>query len=164
MTAVTPSSVRGRAGECSPPRRTGAAPRPARGYASGKDDYLARLRKIEGQVRGLQRMVEADTWCPDVLIQVASATRALQEVAVGLLGDHLRHPAPIASVIIGITVLLAVLGREGRHSGTRGPPPLSSWPVFPPGRRRQQGPAPGTTGRRPLPEAIPPCPAGLAQE
>jgi DNA-binding FrmR family transcriptional regulator len=65
--------------------------RPARGYASGKDDYLRRLRKIEGQVRGLQRMVEADTWCPDVVIQVSSATRALQEVAVGLLNDHLHH-------------------------------------------------------------------------
>ena len=65
--------------------------RPARGYASGKADYLSRLRKIEGQVRGLQKMVEADTWCPDVVIQVSSATRALQEVAVGLLNDHLHH-------------------------------------------------------------------------
>src|SRR5216683_235725 len=90
MTDVTVSAGTGRAGECSPPRRTGAAPRPARGYASGKDDYLTRLRKIEGQVRGLQRMVEADTWCPDVLVQVASATRALQEVAVGLRPCALR--------------------------------------------------------------------------
>jgi DNA-binding FrmR family transcriptional regulator len=63
---------------------------PVRGYASGKEDYLRRLRKIEGQVRGLEKMTEADTWCPDVVIQVASATRALQEVAVGLLNDHLR--------------------------------------------------------------------------
>src|SRR5512146_2928261 len=69
-----------------PPR-----PRPVRGYASGKEDYLRRLRKIEGQVRGLQKMIEHDTWCPDVVIQVASATRALQEVAIGLLNDHLRH-------------------------------------------------------------------------
>jgi len=69
----------------------GSSPRAVRGYASGRDDYLARLRKIEGQVRGLQRMVEADRWCPDIVTQVASATRALQEVAVGLLGDHLRH-------------------------------------------------------------------------
>ncbi|HEX9064870.1 MAG TPA: metal-sensitive transcriptional regulator [Streptosporangiaceae bacterium] len=91
MTSVTPFPGRGAAGECSPPRRTGAAQRAARGYASGKDDYLARLRKIEGQVRGLQRMIEADTWCPDVVVQVASATRALQEVASGLLNDHLRH-------------------------------------------------------------------------
>lgn len=65
--------------------------RPVRGYASGKDDYLARLRKIEGQVRGLQKMIEDDRWCPDVVTQVSSATRALQEVAVGLLNDHLRH-------------------------------------------------------------------------
>lgn len=62
-----------------------------RGYASGKEDYLARLRRIEGQVRGLQRMVESDAYCPDVVIQVSSTTRALQEVAVGLLNDHLRH-------------------------------------------------------------------------
>lgn len=70
-----------------PPRRL----RPVRGYASGKDDYLRRLRKIEGQVRGLQKMIENDTWCPDVVTQVASATRALQEVAVGLLNDHIAH-------------------------------------------------------------------------
>ena len=50
-----------------------------------------RLRKIEGQVRGLQKMIEADAWCPDVVTQVASVTRALQEVAIGLLNDHLRH-------------------------------------------------------------------------
>ena len=62
-----------------------------RGYASGKDDYLSRLRKIEGQIRGLQKMVEEDRWCPDIVTQVASATRALQEVAVGLLNDHLQH-------------------------------------------------------------------------
>jgi DNA-binding FrmR family transcriptional regulator len=80
-----------RTGECGPPARTGTSRRTARGYASGKDDYLTRLRKVEGQVRGLQRMIEADAWCPDVVTQVASATRALQEVAVGLLGDHLQH-------------------------------------------------------------------------
>jgi DNA-binding FrmR family transcriptional regulator len=62
-----------------------------RGYASGKADYLVRLRKIEGQVRGLQKMIESDTWCPDVVVQIASATRALQEVAVGLVNDHLHH-------------------------------------------------------------------------
>ncbi len=66
-------------------------PRPVRGYASGKEDYLRRLRKIEGQVRGLQKMIEADAWCPDVVTQVGSATRALQEVAVGLLHDHISH-------------------------------------------------------------------------
>src|SRR5215472_10838831 len=71
--------------------RAASRPRPARGYASGKEDYLRRLRKIEGQVRGLQKMIEADTWCPDVVTQIASATRALQEVAVGLLNDHIAH-------------------------------------------------------------------------
>jgi len=80
-----------RTGACTRPPRAGTAQRTARGYASGKDDYLTRLRKIEGQVRGLQRMIEADAWCPDVVTQVASATRALQEVAVGLLSDHLQH-------------------------------------------------------------------------
>lgn len=80
-----------RSGECGPPARTSTSRRTTRGYASGKDDYLLRLRKVEGQVRGLQRMIEADAWCPDVVTQVASATRALQEVAVGLLADHLRH-------------------------------------------------------------------------
>jgi DNA-binding FrmR family transcriptional regulator len=64
---------------------------PVRGYASGKDDYLARLRKIEGQVRGLQRMIEEDRWCPDVVVQVSSVTHGLQEVAVGMLNDHLQH-------------------------------------------------------------------------
>jgi len=87
MTAVASRAATG----CSPPQRTGTPPRTARGYAQGKDDYLTRLRKVEGQVRGLQRMIEGDTWCPDVVTQVASATRALQEVAVGLLSDHLRH-------------------------------------------------------------------------
>lgn len=91
MTAVAASSGGWLSHECSPPPRTGSAPRPARGYASGKADYLARLRKVEGQVRGLQKMIEADSWCPDVVVQVASATRALQEVAAGLLNEHLRH-------------------------------------------------------------------------
>jgi CsoR family transcriptional regulator, copper-sensing transcriptional repressor len=61
------------------------------GYASGKDDYLKRLRRIEGQVRGLQRMVESDKYCIDILTQVAAATKALQAVAIGLLEDHLGH-------------------------------------------------------------------------
>ena len=90
MTAVTASADLLQDSECNPPPRTGPS-RPQRGYASGKEDYLRRLRKIEGQVRGLQKMIEADTWCPDVVIQVGSATRALQEVAVGLLNDHLHH-------------------------------------------------------------------------
>jgi DNA-binding FrmR family transcriptional regulator len=61
------------------------------GYAASKDDQLKRLRRIEGQVRGLQRMVESDTYCIDVLTQVSAATKALQAVALGLLEDHMAH-------------------------------------------------------------------------
>jgi len=65
--------------------------RTMRGYTPEKDAYLKRLRRIEGQVRGLQRMVEEDTYCIDVLTQISAATRALQAVAIGLLEDHLGH-------------------------------------------------------------------------
>ena len=61
------------------------------GYVEHKDQVLRRLRRIEGQVRGLQRMVEADTYCIDVLTQVSAATKALQAVALELLQDHLAH-------------------------------------------------------------------------
>jgi len=61
------------------------------GYAENKDDYLMRLRRIEGQVRGLQRMVDEDTYCIDILTQVSAVTKALQAVAIGLLEDHLGH-------------------------------------------------------------------------
>ena len=61
------------------------------GYSQNKDDYLRRLRRIEGQVRGLQRMVEEDKYCIDILTQVSAATRALQSVALGLLDEHLSH-------------------------------------------------------------------------
>jgi CsoR family transcriptional regulator, copper-sensing transcriptional repressor len=61
------------------------------GYSLTKDDHLNRLRRIEGQVRGLQRMIEEDTYCTDVLTQIASVTKALQGVGLGLLDEHLRH-------------------------------------------------------------------------
>jgi CsoR family transcriptional regulator, copper-sensing transcriptional repressor len=61
------------------------------GYTQDKDAYLKRLRRIEGQIRGLQRMVDDDTYCIDVLTQISAATRALQAVAIGLLEDHLGH-------------------------------------------------------------------------
>ncbi len=61
------------------------------GYHDSKDDQLKRLRRIEGQVRGLQRMVESDTYCIDVLTQVSAATRALESFALGLLDEHLSH-------------------------------------------------------------------------
>ena len=61
------------------------------GYTADKQDYLKRLRRIEGQVRGLQRMIERDEYCIDVLTQVSAATKALQSVALGLLDEHLAH-------------------------------------------------------------------------
>ncbi len=61
------------------------------GYAQNKENYLQRLRKIEGQVRGLHRMVEEDKYCIDILTQVSAATRALESVALGLLEEHLGH-------------------------------------------------------------------------
>ena len=60
-----------------------------RGYTQDKDAYLRRLRRIEGQVRGIARMVDEDVYCIDVLTQVSAVTRALQAVALGLLEDHL---------------------------------------------------------------------------
>ena len=60
-------------------------------YISRKDDYLRRLKRIEGQARGLQRMVEEEKYCIDILTQVAAMTSALQSVALGLLDDHLNH-------------------------------------------------------------------------
>ncbi|MFE9748329.1 metal-sensitive transcriptional regulator [Saccharothrix saharensis] len=61
------------------------------GYSDGRDNHLKRLRRIEGQVRGLQRMVENDEYCIDVLTQIAAATKALQAVSLGLLDQHLKH-------------------------------------------------------------------------
>jgi DNA-binding FrmR family transcriptional regulator len=61
------------------------------GYSDDRQAYLVRLRRIEGQVRGIQRMVEEDAYCIDVLTQVSAVTRALQGVALGLLDDHLHH-------------------------------------------------------------------------
>jgi len=62
-----------------------------RGYSLEKDDYRRRLRRIEGQVRGLQRMIEDDEYCIDVLTQIVSVTKALQSVGLGLLDEHVRH-------------------------------------------------------------------------
>jgi DNA-binding FrmR family transcriptional regulator len=61
------------------------------GYAHNKDDYAKRLRRIEGQVRGLARMIDDDEYCIDVLTQVSATTKALQAVALGLLDEHLKH-------------------------------------------------------------------------
>ena len=61
------------------------------GYLHAKDDYLKRLRRIEGQARGLQRMVEEEQYCIDILTQVSAMTKALQSVALGLLDEHMAH-------------------------------------------------------------------------
>jgi CsoR family transcriptional regulator, copper-sensing transcriptional repressor len=61
------------------------------GYADTKDAQLKRLRRIEGQVRGLQRMIESDEYCIDVLTQVSATTRALESFALALLDEHLSH-------------------------------------------------------------------------
>ena len=61
------------------------------GYIHAKDDYLKRLRRIEGQARGLQRMVEEEQYCIDILTQVSAMTKALQSVALGLLDEHMSH-------------------------------------------------------------------------
>ena len=63
----------------------------AAGYVDDKQAVLRRLARIEGQVRGLQRMVENDEYCIDVLTQISAATKALQAVSLGLLDEHLRH-------------------------------------------------------------------------
>jgi CsoR family transcriptional regulator, copper-sensing transcriptional repressor len=85
---VAPAGTRRRT---APPPRPGSRPGRVRGYSSAKDDYPRRLRKMKGQVSGLQKVIEADTCRPDVVLQVASATRAMREVAVGMLNHHISN-------------------------------------------------------------------------
>ncbi|CUR55399.1 Copper-sensing transcriptional repressor csoR [metagenome] len=61
------------------------------GYIQNQDDYLKRLKRIEGQARGLQRMVEEEKYCIDILTQISATTKALQAVSLGLLEDHMNH-------------------------------------------------------------------------
>jgi CsoR family transcriptional regulator, copper-sensing transcriptional repressor len=61
------------------------------GYSMHKEDLLKRLRRVEGQVRGIQQMVEDDRYCIDVLTQISAVTKAIQSVAVGMFDEHLRH-------------------------------------------------------------------------
>jgi len=61
------------------------------GYHDNKEAHLKRLRRVEGQIRGLQRMVESDQYCIDVLTQVSAATKALESFALSLLDEHLSH-------------------------------------------------------------------------
>ncbi len=71
------------------------------GYTANKEDYLKRLRRIEGQIRGLQRMVDEDNYCIDIITQVAAATKALQSVAIRLLEEHIGHCVAEAAVVGG---------------------------------------------------------------
>lgn len=66
-------------------------PENSHGYITEKDRYLSRLRRIEGQARGIHKMVDQDTYCIDVLTQISAVTSALENVALGLLEDHLKH-------------------------------------------------------------------------
>jgi DNA-binding FrmR family transcriptional regulator len=68
-----------------------------RGYSQEKEDLLKRLRRIEGQTRGLQKMVEEDRWCPDILQQITAVRAALDKVALGLASDHVRHCMTMSS-------------------------------------------------------------------
>ncbi|ANY05524.1 metal-sensitive transcriptional regulator [Pseudonocardia sp. HH130630-07] len=61
------------------------------GYADNKDAHIKRMRRIEGQVRGISKMIESDKYCIDVLTQVAAVNKALEAVALGLLDEHLKH-------------------------------------------------------------------------
>ena len=75
-----------------------ASPPGPHGYAKQKDQHLKRLRRIEGQIRGLQRMVEEDVYCIDILTQVSAGTKALQSFALQLLEEHLRHCVADAAI------------------------------------------------------------------
>jgi CsoR family transcriptional regulator, copper-sensing transcriptional repressor len=83
------------AGPVSEPTAPVGAAAPVRrklhGYSDQKDEHLKRLRRIEGQIRGLQRMVEGDVYCIDILTQVSAGTKALQSFALSLLEEHLKH-------------------------------------------------------------------------
>ncbi len=74
------------------PTAPAPAPAPAvRGYSATKDQLLKRLARVEGQVRGIERMVEDDRYCIDVLTQISAVQAALDKVALGLLDEHARH-------------------------------------------------------------------------
>jgi DNA-binding FrmR family transcriptional regulator len=87
---------------------------PTRGYTATKDQLLKRLRRAEGQVRGVQKMVEDDRYCIDVLTQIAATQAALDKVALGLLDDHARHcvaKAPADQQVEMTDELMAAVGR-----------------------------------------------------
>ena len=73
------------------PSTTDPTTTPARGYSASREQLLKRLRRVEGQVRGVQGMVDEDRYCIDVLTQISAIQAALDKVALGLLDDHARH-------------------------------------------------------------------------
>ncbi|MFD7837219.1 metal-sensitive transcriptional regulator [Streptomyces sp. NPDC059761] len=77
---------------------TGTGTGVVHGYHHQKDEHLKRLRRIEGQIRGLQRLVDEDVYCIDILTQVSASTKALQSFALQLLEEHLRHCVADAAV------------------------------------------------------------------
>ncbi|MEU0677274.1 metal-sensitive transcriptional regulator [Streptomyces sp. NPDC006172] len=89
-TGTTDATTAVETGTQTPTAAPGAAPA-VHGYHKQKDEHLKRLRRIEGQIRGLQRMVDEDTYCIDILTQVSASTKALQSFALQLLEEHLRH-------------------------------------------------------------------------
>src|SRR3954452_22886150 len=91
---------------------------PTRGYTATKDDLHKRLRRIEGQVRGLQAMVEDDRYCIDVLTQISAVQPSLEKVALGLLDGHVRHcvaTAPDGQQADMTDELMAAVGRLMRR-------------------------------------------------
>ena len=91
---------------------------PTRGYSATKDQLLKRLRRIEGQVRGVERMVEEERYCIDVLTQISAVQAALDKVALGLLDDHARHcvvGGPDALQADRTQELMAAVGRLMRR-------------------------------------------------
>jgi CsoR family transcriptional regulator, copper-sensing transcriptional repressor len=89
-----------------------------RGYTASKDQLSRRLRRIEGQVRGIERMVDEERYCIDVLTQISAVQAALDKVALGLLDDHARHcvaDAPVAEQDDKTEELMAAVGRLMRR-------------------------------------------------
>lgn len=76
---------------------TSDSPAHQHGYITDKDRYLSRLKRIEGQARGISRMVDEEKYCIDILTQISALTNALQAVALGLLDDHLKHCVVVAA-------------------------------------------------------------------
>jgi CsoR family transcriptional regulator, copper-sensing transcriptional repressor len=90
-----------------------------RGYTATKDQLISRLRRVEGQVRGVERMVEEDRYCIDVLTQIGAVQAALDKVALGLLDGHARHcviDGDDANKDERTTELMAAVGRLMRRS------------------------------------------------